>query len=112
MHGLQTWVALPTGAEESVHPFNTQPSRRSRSTDIGESTVRVAVGSGWDLESPITGSSPLVLAEITLTTNHPSRSLPIIPRSQSSPWVATFESITRSSLPDNWPCSGPTRPQP
>lgn len=71
MHGLQTWVALPTEAEE------TEPSFRHAAADdiptdrIGKSSVRVAVGSGWGVDSPVTGSSPLILAEVTLDPESP-----------------------------------------
>jgi len=66
MHGLQTWVALPTDAEETLPSFEHAGANEIPTDNLGASTVRVAVGSGWDLDSPITGSSPLVLAEITL----------------------------------------------
>lgn len=71
MHGLQTWVALPSGAEEAAPSFHHAAESEIPIDRLGDSTVRVAVGSGWDLESPITASSPLVLAEITLNDESP-----------------------------------------
>ena len=74
MHGLQTWVALPTEAEEITPSFRHAPAGDIPTATIGHSSVRVAVGSGWGLDSPVSGSSPLILAEVTL---HPDSPVPI-----------------------------------
>lgn len=71
LHGLQTWVALPSEAEETSPSFEHAAAKEIPSDSLGGSTVRVAVGSGWDLDSPIGGSSPLVLAEIALEVDSP-----------------------------------------
>jgi redox-sensitive bicupin YhaK (pirin superfamily) len=71
MHGLQTWVALPAENEEVEPSFQHAPATDVPTAKIGQSSVRVAVGSGWDLLSPVTGSSPLILAEITLDPGSP-----------------------------------------
>ncbi len=71
MHGLQTWVALPSEAEETEPSFQQVAAADIPADSLGASTVRVAAGSGWDLGSPVTGSSPLVLAEITLDRDAP-----------------------------------------
>lgn len=71
MHGLQTWVALPTEAEEDAPSFQHTAADEIPVDTIGQSSVRVAVGSGWGLDSPVTGSSPLILAEITLDRDSP-----------------------------------------
>jgi redox-sensitive bicupin YhaK (pirin superfamily) len=71
MHGLQTWVALPTDAEEIAPSFQHEAAAEIPADMIGQSSVRVAVGSGWGLDSPVTGSSPLILAEIALAPGSP-----------------------------------------
>lgn len=71
MHGLQTWVALPVGAEDAPPSFEHAAADEVPTDNSGASSVRVAVGSGWDLDSPIAGSSPLLLAEVTLEAAAP-----------------------------------------
>ncbi|MDH3306765.1 MAG: pirin family protein [Acidimicrobiia bacterium] len=71
LHGLQTWVALPEEVEEAAPAFQHVPASQIPTDGLGRSQVRVAVGSGWDLDSPVSGSSPLVLAEIRLDTESP-----------------------------------------
>lgn len=71
IHGLQTWVALPTDAEDIEPSFHHAPAADIPTDTIGQSSVRVAVGSGWGLDSPVAGSSPLILAEITLDPGSP-----------------------------------------
>jgi redox-sensitive bicupin YhaK (pirin superfamily) len=66
LHGLQTWVALPDGDEDVAPSFqHAGPASIPTFTD-GGATVRVAAGTGWGCESPVPGSSPLVLAEVRL----------------------------------------------
>ncbi len=71
MHGLQTWVALPTEAEDDRPAFHHAAAGDIPTETIGHSSVRVAVGSGWGLDSPVSGSSPLILAEISLDADSP-----------------------------------------
>ena len=71
IHGLQTWVALPDEAEESEPSFHHVPELEVPYETHGRSTVRVAAGSGWGLDSPVKGSSPLILAEVILDASHP-----------------------------------------
>lgn len=72
LHGLQTWVALPDDGQDGVPGFE-HTSADEIPTSDGPSWVRVAVGTGWSLESPVTTSSPLVLAELHVTDGHPLR---------------------------------------
>lgn len=71
LHGLQTWVALPEEAEEADALFQHAAASDIPTDRLGQSTVRVAVGSGWDHESPVSGSSPMVLAEVSLDADSP-----------------------------------------
>jgi hypothetical protein len=77
MHGLQTWVALPHDRENGAASFEHTAADRMPEVD----GVRIVAGSGWSMESPVTVSSPLVLAElrptdarpIVIDTGHPER---------------------------------------
>lgn len=71
MHGLQTWVALPTDAEDIPPSFHHAAANDIPTELIGQSSVRVAVGTGWGLVSPVSGSSPLILAEVSLDPDSP-----------------------------------------
>ncbi len=71
IHGLQTWVALPVEAENISPSFQHAAAADIPTESVGRSLVRVAVGSGWGLDSPATGSSPLILAEIRLEAESP-----------------------------------------
>lgn len=71
VHGLQTWVALPNEAEEVTPKFQHTAAPDIPVDTIGQSSVRVAAGAGWGLESPVTGSSPLILAEVALDADSP-----------------------------------------
>ncbi len=71
IHGLQTWVALPDDAEGAPPTFQHAGATEVPRLTFGESTVRVAAGSGWSLTSPVPGSSPLVLAEVDVRPGSP-----------------------------------------
>lgn len=75
MFGIQTWVALPAGTEDTTPSFEHARASAIPVDGYGRSQFRIAVGSGWDLDSPVVGSSPLVLAEITLDPEAP---MPIV----------------------------------
>lgn len=67
MHGLQTWVALPHDREDGAASFE-----HTAASEIGDvDGVRLVAGSGWSMESPVTVSSPLVLAELRPTGTRP-----------------------------------------
>ena len=78
LHGMQMWVALPDGAEDVTASFQHLAASDVPIDRVVGAEIRVAVGSGWGLESPLAGLSPLVLAEIQLdgttavpvSTNH------------------------------------------
>lgn len=71
MYGLQTWVALPTELEDVAPSFEHAAVADVPVEGIGDSSVRVAAGSGRGLDSPVSGSSPLLLAEIALDPASP-----------------------------------------
>ncbi|MEO0493871.1 MAG: pirin family protein [Actinomycetota bacterium] len=81
-HGLQLWVALPNEAEERAPGFEHCPADEVPETRHGDVTVRVAVGRGFGIAAPISGSSPLILAELDLAgsvirvdDSHPERAI-------------------------------------
>lgn len=82
LFGVQTWVALPDGAEDGPAGFeHCAADDVAMDTTTGVS-VRVAVGTGFGLEAPIAGASPLVLAqvalaagELTVEPDHPERAV-------------------------------------
>lgn len=69
MHGLQTWVALPDDLEDGP------PSFEHTGADAAPQSggVTVVAGTGWSMESPVSVSSPLVLAELTPADTAPIR---------------------------------------
>lgn len=71
IHGIQTWVALPDEAQDAEPSFQHADASEIPVETIGRSSVRVAAGTGWGRQSPVTGSSPLVLAEIDLDPTSP-----------------------------------------
>ena len=64
MFGVQIWVALPDEAEDGPPHFEHCAASDVPEQVVGTSRVRVAAGSGWSLDAPIAGSSPLLLAEV------------------------------------------------
>lgn len=71
LHGLQTWVALPEESEETPPGFEHADAAALPTDTTGRSRIRLAVGTGWGMESPIVGASPLVLAEVQLDADAP-----------------------------------------
>lgn len=69
--GLQLWVALPDGAEDTAPSFEHCPASAVPVLDFGASSARLAVGEGWTVRAPVSGASPLLLAEITLVDGSP-----------------------------------------
>lgn len=82
-HGLQTWVALPAEAEDGEPSFQHADAADIPDEVLGGVRVRLAAGSGWGMASPVPGSSPLVLAELSLAdgasvevdASHPERAV-------------------------------------
>lgn len=66
LHGLQTWVALPVEAEDGPPSFQHAPGDEIPTVALGSATVRLAVGHGFGLVSPVEVASPVLLADIDL----------------------------------------------
>ena len=71
IHGLQMWVALPSGSEDGDPFFDHQPASAIPSDRHGDSHVRLVAGTGFGMSSPVPVSSPLVLAELRLGGESP-----------------------------------------
>lgn len=66
LHGLQTWVALPTEAEETEPSFEHYPASDIPCADAGGATVRVVLGSAFGVASPVTTQSETLYVEVIL----------------------------------------------
>lgn len=83
LHGLQTWVALPNGEEDGPPSFEHAPAAAIPHIPSSDVSIRVAAGTAWGETSPVSGSSPLVLAELGLSgreglsvdATHPERAV-------------------------------------
>lgn len=82
--GVQLWVALPDDAQDGPAFFEHCAAADVPRIEVGSSTVRVAAGTGWGVDAPISGSSPLVLAELDVAgavrvpDDHPERALLVL----------------------------------
>ncbi|MEM8707573.1 MAG: pirin family protein [Actinomycetota bacterium] len=81
-HGLQLWVALPNETEDGAPGFEHCAADDVPTESYDGVGVRLAVGTGFGLAAPITGSSPLILAELDLAgstirvdATHPQRAI-------------------------------------
>ncbi|MGI9605745.1 MAG: pirin family protein [Acidimicrobiales bacterium] len=82
LFGVQTWIALPEDAEEGLPRFEHCGARDVPEEARDGVTLRVAAGTAFGVEAPVTGSSPLGLAEISLSDvgvqiepDHPERAI-------------------------------------
>jgi len=64
--GLQTWVALPDGAEEVAASFQHAAASDVPAVEDGGVHVRLLVGSAFGASSPVPGASPLFHADVHL----------------------------------------------
>ena len=58
LHGIQSWIALPDGAEEIEPAFVHTPARELPEIERDGVTVRVIMGSAFGMTSPVTQHSP------------------------------------------------------
>ncbi|WP_017930235.1 pirin family protein [Robiginitomaculum antarcticum] len=66
LHGLQLWHALPEDAEETAPEFLHYADADLPQTQINGVSVRVMMGSGWELTSPVKSFSPIFYAEVDM----------------------------------------------
>lgn len=78
LHGLQTWVALPTGVEEIEPSFEHYAAEEIPAAVVDGVTVRVVLGAAYGVSSPVTTQSETLYVEVIL---EPGQSVQV-PRAQ------------------------------
>jgi redox-sensitive bicupin YhaK (pirin superfamily) len=66
LHGLQTWVALPTDAEEIGPSFEHYPASDIPAVYVEGAGVRVVLGSAFGVTSPVATQSNTLYVEVVL----------------------------------------------
>ncbi|KGM42375.1 pirin [Aquabacterium sp. NJ1] len=66
MHGLQLWVALPQALEEVSPSFTHTPADAIPEVRLPGCCVRVLVGQGWQVSSPVKAASPTLYLDVQL----------------------------------------------
>ena len=66
LDGLQLWVALPLGHEETEPEFHHHPARDLPVIGVGGTRIRVLAGSAFGETSPVRTFSPLFYADATM----------------------------------------------
>lgn len=65
LHGIQTWIALPTGDERRDPAFAHHPKATLPVKQWPGAKLRLIAGSGWGLQSPVKTFSPMFYGAIT-----------------------------------------------
>ncbi len=65
-HGLQLWAALPVGHEEVDASFEHTPAASIPELMVGDTLVRVLIGSAFGVISPVTTFSPTLYLDVQL----------------------------------------------
>ncbi len=68
LHGIQSWMALPTDQEERNPDFVHYPASELITLEIDGVTVRVILGEAYGHASPVTAYSPTLYLECLLPT--------------------------------------------
>jgi hypothetical protein len=66
LHGIQSWMALPTDREEIEPAFVHHPAPSLPVTEVAGAQVRLILGEAFGLRSPVTTHSPTLYAEVRL----------------------------------------------
>ena len=66
LHGIQSWVALPDGEEESEPAFAHHPETALPALDGPGLAGRLIAGTAWGLASPVKVHSPMFYAHVAL----------------------------------------------
>jgi len=64
LHGIQTWIALPTADEETEPTFRHHPSAEIPTWDSGNLVIKVIAGEFFDLVSPVQTFSPMLYLDV------------------------------------------------
>lgn len=68
VHGMQTWLALPTDLEDMAPAFAHYPASVIPDVQIPGGTLRVLIGSALGLHSPVQAHSPTTFLDLQLQT--------------------------------------------
>ncbi|MBR7801310.1 pirin family protein [Undibacterium fentianense] len=68
-HGLQLWIALPTGQEKIAAAFHHVPAVHIPHIDIGPISIRVLMGQAFEKKSPVPTLSPTLYLDIQIAAN-------------------------------------------
>lgn len=66
MHGLQLWVALPQALEEASPSFAHTPAEAIPEVTLAGCRIRLLVGQGWQVSSPVKAASPTLYLDVQL----------------------------------------------
>lgn len=66
LHGLQTWVALPTEVEQSEPSFEHYPAADIPAVNADGAEIRVVLGSAFGVSSPVSTRSETLYVEVLL----------------------------------------------
>ena len=90
LHGLQTWVALPTAAEENEPSFEHYAAEEIPATRVDGAGVRVVLGAAYGVSSPVITQSETLYVEVIL---EPGQSV-AVPRAQELAVYVVEGSVT------------------
>lgn len=74
LFGIQTWVALPKGAEDGAASFEHAPASALPVLEGEGKTVRMILGTGWGARAPVTVASETFYADAVLA---PGAAIPL-----------------------------------
>ncbi len=66
VHGIQTWLALPAGHEETAPAFHHYGAENLPRVEAEGVKIRVMAGEAWGVRSPVPLFSPTLFAEVRL----------------------------------------------
>ncbi|MDJ0698963.1 MAG: pirin family protein [Woeseiaceae bacterium] len=66
LHGIQTWVALPSELEETEPGFDHYPADTIPRAELPGANVTMIIGSAYGVESPVRTLSKVLYAEVNL----------------------------------------------
>ena len=64
LHGIQTWVALPEGSEETAPSFHHHPATEIPTWESNGVTVRLIAGEAYNHVSPVQTFSPILYLDL------------------------------------------------
>jgi redox-sensitive bicupin YhaK (pirin superfamily) len=65
-HGLQLWAGLPKSHEDGTPGFGHTPGEAIPEDERGGARIRMLIGRGWDIESPVVPISETLYVDIAL----------------------------------------------